>query len=160
MRGKPEVRDEVRDVQETNNSSPLVVPALGGGHSNPLLLLPGAACLWPSTEPTCGTEPLPALPGTGLHCFGQTHPPLQLPLVLLLYLQLVLKLLLEPLLGEVHLPYSSLVLQAPFATCGVGGQTARPRLPRVPEKGQRGRRMGQGGAAGGVSQGDSETSLE
>ena len=47
-----------------------------------------------------------------------THPPLQLPLVLLLHLQLVVELLLQPLLGELDLPDGSFVLQPPLASCG------------------------------------------
>lgn len=47
----------------------------------------------------------------------RTHPPLQLPFVLLLHLQLVVELLLQPLLGELDLPDGSFVLQPPLASC-------------------------------------------
>lgn len=48
-----------------------------------------------------------------------THPPLQLPFVLLLHLQLVVELLLQSLLGELYLSDGSLILQSPLSSCSI-----------------------------------------
>lgn len=47
---------------------------------------PALAIHWPFTGQHVAPSLSQFLPGTGLHAFQKTHPPLQLPLVLLLYL--------------------------------------------------------------------------